>query len=100
MAHPMADNLSEGVWKALVTEVLTAHPEFAATTVEAMQRGLLAAIDHQRDRVVTVSMGLVEALNTQPHHVKRDHARIIAAIEASTYYTSKWSTEAIAKEQK
>lgn len=99
MTHPMVEGLSERDWSALVAEVLAVHPEFADVTVRALQEGILAAMGRRSDRLVDVSMGLVEALRTKPHHVNRDHDQIIRAIEASTVHPSKWSAEAIAKEQ-
>jgi hypothetical protein len=87
-------------WADMVADVLSAHPEFAAVTVQAMQEGILAAVARESDRRALVSMGLVEALNTKPRHVKRNHDRIITAIEASTFHPTTWSAAAIEKEQK
>jgi hypothetical protein len=95
-----AHDVREDEWAALVVEVLADHPEYAAVTVQAMQAGILAAVDRRGERLVDVSMGLVEALNTKPGHGKRDHDRIIKAIEASNVHPTAWSAEAIAKEQK
>ena len=86
-------------WATLVAEVIREQPEYAAATVQAMQAGILAALDRKAGRLVDVSLGLVEALNTKPGHVRRNHASIIRAIEASTVHPSAWSAEAIAKEK-
>lgn len=87
-------------WAEIISDVLAAQPELAAVTVTAMQDGILRAQDRLRERISEVSMGLVEALNTKPGYVRRNHDVIVAAIEASTVHPSPWSKDAIAKEAK
>lgn len=94
-----AHEITAEEWAAIVAHVLKEHPEFAAVTVQAMQAGIMAAVDRRAERLVRTSLALVEALNTKPHHVKRDHARIIDGIKASTYHPTAWSQAAIIKEQ-
>lgn len=94
-----AKKLSPEEWFAIVGETLARQPELAAATVEAMQAGILAANDRLRERVADVSMGLVEALNTRPGHVKRRRDVIVRAIKASTVCGSAWSEKMIAKER-
>lgn len=86
-------------WAEIVSGVLANQPELAAITVTAMQAGILEANERLRDRIADVSMGLHQALNTKPGHVKRRHDLIVRAIEASNLRGSKWANEAIAKEQ-
>lgn len=88
-----------GEWGAYVAEVIAAQPELVAVTVGAIQEGILRDRERQLDRISTISTGLVQALSTRPHHVKRQHDLVIAAIEASNYHPSKWSEQMIAKEQ-
>lgn len=93
------EKLTPEEWFAIVGETLAQQPELAAVTVEAMQAGILAANDRLRERVAEVSMGLVEALNTRPGHVKRGREAIVRAIEASTVCGSEWAKKMIAKER-
>lgn len=86
-------------WSARVVAVLAEHPGWAAATVQAVQAGVIEALDRQRARTEAVSMGLVEALNTKPGHVKRDHEVIIAAIEASIHNGSPWAKKMIERER-
>jgi hypothetical protein len=95
----MADELTELDWATMVISVLADHPEWAGTTVQAMQSGILMSNDRLRERIATVSMGLVEAINTKPNHVKRRHDFIIDAVNASTVAGSKWAKETIEREQ-
>lgn len=85
-------------WAEIVSTVLSNQPELAATTVEAMQAGILNAQDRLRDRIADVSLGLVEALSTKRGQVRRNSERIITAIEASNVHPTKWSAETIARE--
>lgn len=91
--------LTAAEWEAIVVDVLAAQPELAAATVRAMQAGILAALDRREEQLVDVSFGLMEALNTKPGHKRRDHERIVKAIEASSLHATAWSAEAIKKEQ-
>lgn len=93
-----SENLTRERWAAIVAETLAEHPGWAAVTVQAMQTGIVEANERLRDRLADVSMGLVEALNTKPGHVKRNGAQIVRAIEASNVHPTKWSAQAIAKE--
>lgn len=93
------NNVTSDQWFDIVAETLTEHPEFASATVQAMQDGLLRALDRKSERLAVVSLALVEALNTKPEHVKRDHDRIVAGITASNYHPTKWSAEMIARER-
>lgn len=93
-----AHEITAEEWATLVAEILAQHPEFAAVTVQAMQAGIMAAVDRKAERLARTSLALVEALDTKPHHVKRDHARIIEGIKASTYHPTAWSQAAIIKE--
>lgn len=95
----MSRDLTKEQWSAIVSEVLSAQPDLAATTVTAMQEGILLAQDRQLERLANVSMGLAEALRTKPGYVKRQHDLIIKAIEDSTLMTSPWSYGAIAQER-
>lgn len=91
--------LSRNEWATVVAEVLRAHPEFAAVTIQAMQEGILAALDRKSERLADVSMGLYEALRTKPGAARREREQIIKAIEASIFHPTTWSKDAIAKEQ-
>ena len=86
-------------WQELVYEVLADHPDWAASTVDAMQGGLLQALERKQDRISDLSYGLYEALNTRRGSLRRDGQRIIAAINASQFANTKWSAETIAKEE-
>lgn len=86
-------------WGIRVMDVLARQPELATVTVHAMQAGIMEALDRRSERIAEVSAGLVEALNTKPHHVKRNHDVIVRAIRACVYHGSKWAKEMIAKEQ-
>lgn len=90
--------ISAGEWYEVIATTLAQQPELAATTVQAMQAGLIEALDRQQERNADLSMGLWQAMTTKPHHVKRDHAAIVRAIEASTLYGSAWAKQAIEKE--
>jgi hypothetical protein len=85
-------------WFALVADVLASQPELLRTTVEAVQAGITAALDHQRERTVTLSIGLHEALRTERRAKTRKHDVIVEAIEVSNLHPSKWSKEAIERE--
>lgn len=95
----MAKKFTREEWAAIVASVISEQPELVSTTVAALQEGIVAALDRRSDRLADVSMGLVEALNTKPGHVKRDHDVIVRAIEASNVHPTKWSAQMIAKEQ-
>ncbi len=92
------EKLTRDDWAEIVGSALTEHPEWASTTVEAMQAGILEANNRLRDRIADVSLGLVEALNTKRGQAKRRRDMIVTAIEASTVHPTKWSAEMIAKE--
>lgn len=93
-----AREMTKDEWAAAVYAALAAHPDWAAATVEAMQAGILEAIDRQKDRTLKVSLGLVEALNSQPGAKKRDGQRIIDAIEVSQFHPTPWSAKMIERE--
>lgn len=95
----MTSKLTPEEWSSIVSGVLAAQPELAAATVNAMQAGILAAQERQLDRIAELSMGLVEALDTKPGHVKRRHYLIVRAIRASTAHPTPWSEKAIAREE-
>jgi hypothetical protein len=95
----MSDPLTRARWATVVADVIAEHPEWMSTTVEAVQAGILAAQERQLDRIADLSMGLIEAINTKPGHVKRNHGAIIKAIEASNVHPTVWSEKAIAREQ-
>lgn len=84
-------------WAEIVSDVIAAQPELVAVTVGAVQEVILRDRERQLDRISTISTGLVQALSTQPHHVKRQHDLVIAAIKDSNYHPSKWSAEMIAR---
>jgi hypothetical protein len=86
-------------WEAMVSKVLAEHPDWMAGTINAAQRGMLAAIERQQERNTDLSMALWEALRTKPHYKRRDHEMIIKGIQASTLHPTKWSAEALEKEQ-
>lgn len=86
-------------WQELVYEVLADHPDWAADTVACMQQGLLQALERKQDRISDLSHGLHEALTTRRGSLRRDGQRIIAAINASNFANTKWSADAIAKEE-
>jgi hypothetical protein len=90
--------LTRDQWAATVADVIAEHPEWMAATVNAVQAGILEAQERQLGRIADVSMGLVEALNTKPGHVKRNHAAIVRAVEASNVHGSKWAEAMISKE--
>lgn len=93
------DEIERARWMATVVETLAEHPDWAATTVQAMQAGLLEALDRELTKRETVSWGLKEALDTRPGAVKRDHGLVIAAIEASTFRGTAWAKKMTEKEQ-
>jgi hypothetical protein len=95
----VTEKLDPEEWKSIVAEVLTAQPELAAATVQAMQAGILAALNRRSDRLADVSLGLAEAIRTKPGQAGRNRALIVRAIEASTVHPTKWSEAAISKEQ-
>jgi hypothetical protein len=95
----VSDELTRERWTATVIDTLAEHPEWAGVTVQAMQVGILAANDRLRERISDVSLGLVEAMNTRLAHKKRRHDLIIRAIKSSNVFGSKWSDEALAKEE-
>ena len=85
-------------WAALVVAVLTEHPDWMDVTVNAMQEGLMGAIERQKDRSLTLSTGLMEALNTRPGAKRRMSQRIIDAIQVSHYHPTPWSRRMIERE--
>jgi len=86
-------------WRALVTEVLTENPDFAADTVNAVQAGVTRAIERERERCETLSFGLRAALLTERRAKTRDHDVIIEAIRASQLHHTPWSERAIERER-
>lgn len=99
MSDLIENEIKKERWAAQVESMLADHPDFAAVTVQAMQQGLLAAIERVKERNVTVSWGLMEATQTKPGHKRRDHGRIIEAVEASNFSGSRWATETIENER-
>ena len=93
------EEIARAKWMRTVVDVLADHPGWAASTVQAMQAGIMEALDREWARRETVSWGLMEALNTKPGQLKRDHERIIAGIEASNFCDTPWSKKMIAREQ-
>lgn len=91
---------TEHEWDHLVSSVLADQPELAAVTVTAMQAGILIAVDRQRKRALTLSLGLHEALRTERRAKTRKHDVIIEAVEVSNLHPTKWSKEAIERERK
>lgn len=85
-------------WASAVHAVLAAHPDWVADTVNAMQAGVVEALDRQKDRTLTVSLGLVEAVRTERRSKGRVHDRIIKAIEVSNFHPTPWSKSAIEQE--
>lgn len=85
-------------WAAIVHSTLAAHPDWVGVTVEAMQAGVVEAIDRQKDRVMTLSTGLMEALNSRPGAKTRDRQRIVDAIEVSQFHPTQWSAKMIERE--
>lgn len=96
----MTEKFDPERWAGIVAGVLADQPELASATVRGMQAGLFAALDRQKDRALTLSLGLHEALRTERRAKTRRGDVIIAAIEASNLYGSPWATEAIAREQR
>jgi hypothetical protein len=85
-------------WEHMVAEVLAEHPQWMAATVNAAQRGVLAAVERQQDRNADLSMGLWQALSTRPGAKRRNKDLIIEAIKASTFAGSSWAEETSKKE--
>lgn len=85
-------------WQAGVQATLREHPDWAAGTAQAMQAGLLNALDDSSKRASTLSLGLMEALDTKPGSKKRNGKRIVEAVEASEFHPTEWSKKVIARE--
>ena len=91
--------MTEDEWASTVVEVLARHPDWAAGTVNAMQLGLLVAIDNQKDRVQSLSMGLYQALSSTRKAKRRNRKMIVDAIRVSTIHPTVWSEAMIAREE-
>ena len=87
-------------WAALVVTVLAEHPDWVALTVNATQEGVVEAIERQKDRALTLSTGLMEALNTRPGAKRRVSQRIIDAVQVSHFHPTPWSKKMIERENK
>lgn len=92
-------DLTPEQWASTVEAVLAAHPDWTAVTVRALQSGLMEALDHQQERISSLSLGLVEAINTRPGAKRRVPDRIVKAVRASNYHPTEWSADVIAKEE-
>jgi len=90
--------MSKEEWAGVVVATLAAHPDWVAVTVEAMQAGVVEATDRQKDRALTLSTGLMKALNTRPGAKKRDRQRIIDAVQVSRSHPTPWSKKIIERE--
>lgn len=91
--------LTQGEWASVVYSVLADHPDWVATTVNALQEGVVQAIERQKDRALVLSLGLMEAVGNPLRGKRRNHDRIIDAIEASQLHPTKWSEAAIEREK-
>lgn len=91
--------LSQQEWDAVVYAVLADHPDWLSTTVNAMQAGVAQAVERQRDRVATLSMGLHQALSHSRDSGRRDSQQIIDSVKASTLHPTKWSAWVIEREE-
>lgn len=91
--------LTREEWASIVYSVLADHPEWIATTNESIQAGVEQAIDRQKDRTLTLSLGLMEAVGNPLRGKRRDNDRVIAAIEVSQFHPTKWSEAAIEREK-
>ena len=91
--------MTEQEWASIVYKVLADHPDWVATTVNAVQEGVVQAIERQKDRTYTLSLGLIEAVGSPLRAKKRNHDRVIAAIEVSQFHPTKWSEAAIEREK-
>jgi hypothetical protein len=87
-------------WRGLVTEVLAENPDFAADTVNAVQAGVMRAIERSQERCETVSMGLWAALLTERRAKTRRHNLIIDGIRATLMHPTPWSKHAIEREER
>ena len=94
----MSTELTKEQWASTVYAVLAAHPDWVSDTINAMQAGVIEAIDHQKDRTLKVSLGLMEAVRTERRSKSRVHDRIIEAIEVCNFHPTPWSKSAIERE--
>lgn len=90
---------TEMQWRVFVGRVIANQPELISPTVEGLQDGTLTALERQRERAFTLSLGLVEALNSKPGAVRRDRERIVAAVKVSQFHPTPWSKKIINREQ-
>lgn len=90
--------ITEQEWASTVYAVLAAHPGWVASTVNAIQQGVVEAIEHQQDRSHTLSIGLMEALNTRPGAKRRVRQRIIDAVKVSHFHPTPWSSRILERE--
>lgn len=99
MSESERRELSREEWASIVYSVLADHPDWVATTTEAMTAGVVQAVDRQKDRIMTLSLGLMEAVGNPLRGRRRDNDRIIAAIEVCNLHPTKWSAAAIEREK-
>lgn len=92
------NEVSREEWASVVAATLADHPDWVDTTVQAMQAGMVEAIERQRDRVTVLSWGLYQALSTTRKAQRRDRQKIVQAIETSTLHPTVWSAAMIKKE--
>ena len=85
-------------WAGVVCATLATHPDWASITVNAVQAGLLEALDRQKDRVSKLSWGLHQALSSTRKAKRRNRKMIVEAIVVSTLHPTKWSAAMIARE--
>lgn len=83
----------------MVEQTIAAHPEWVATTMAAVQSGIVEAIDRQKERSYLLSRGLVEALKDRRSR-KRNASSIVDAIQVSQFHPTPWSAKMIAKEER
>lgn len=86
-------------WATLVAMTLADHPDWVGVTVNAMQDGVVEAIERHKDRALTLSTGLMEAVRTERRAKGRVHDRVIDAIEVCNFHPTKWSAAAIEREK-
>lgn len=91
--------MTESEWSGIVYSVLADHPEWTAATVNAVQGGVVQAIERQKDRVSVLSWGLHQALSTTRKAKRRQRQKIVDAIEMSNLHPTVWSKAMIQKEQ-
>lgn len=94
------DEITRQRWAAQVTATIADHPDWVSTTIGAVQSGMHEALERKQERIHRLSMGLWQALSTSVRAKRREHETIIEAIEATNLHPTKWSAEAIAREEK